>query len=301
MNGIRCIDLGDPVLLEFHGPDAVRFLNGQLTQDVRRVAGGKVSLPSCVTDAKGKLQFRVTVTEADDGALLIEGPADHCAGLVARITRYLIADDVETADLTGNFSLIHLIGPAGTPPAGVIARETNRFGIDGVDWWIPRGTSFQPPDGATWLAGEEFEAFRISNGIPVWGRELLEGVLPPEAGLDATDVSYQKGCYIGQEVISRMKSAGKVNRRLSRLSLPPDFESDGAVLTDADGKPAGEFTSVSPVVIDGIRPAMAWVKRGVDVLFATAGNGGNPYRVEVAFTPCRLSPLGTREPFSPIP
>lgn len=64
MSGARRIDCGVPALLEFRGPDAVRFLNGQLTQDVRLVAGGKVSLPACVTDAKGRLQFRVWLTEA---------------------------------------------------------------------------------------------------------------------------------------------------------------------------------------------------------------------------------------------
>lgn len=301
MSDIRCIDLGVPVLLEFRGPDAVRFLNGQITQDVRRVVGKKISLPSCVTDAKGKLQFRVTITEADDGALRMEGPAEHCAGLEARITRYLIADDVEVSDLTGGFSLVHMIGGADTPPAGVTARVSNRFGIDGVDWWIPSGTVFDAPDGAKWLAGDELEALRIANGIPMWGRELEQGVLPPEAGLDETDVSYQKGCYIGQEVISRMKSAGKVNRRLVRVSLAPDFPFDGAVLTDAGGETAGQLTSVSPWVIDGIRPAMAWLKRGVDVLFVSPGKGGDSHRMEVAFIHCRRFPAGTPEPISPTP
>ena len=69
MSGIARIDLGTPALLEFRGPDAVRFLNGQLTQDVRRVVGGKMSRPSCVTDAKGKLQFRVSVMDAGEGVL----------------------------------------------------------------------------------------------------------------------------------------------------------------------------------------------------------------------------------------
>ncbi|RYD47208.1 MAG: hypothetical protein EOP85_05925, partial [Verrucomicrobiaceae bacterium] len=63
----RFVDLGTPALLEFRGPDAVRFLNGQLTQDVRKVVGGKTTLPSCVTDAKGKLQFRIRITEGPEG------------------------------------------------------------------------------------------------------------------------------------------------------------------------------------------------------------------------------------------
>ena len=62
-----------PALLEFSGPDAVRFLNGQLTQDVRKVMGAKFSLPSCVTDAKGRLQFRVWLTATENGNLWVEG------------------------------------------------------------------------------------------------------------------------------------------------------------------------------------------------------------------------------------
>ncbi len=218
MSGFRIIDLGQPALLEFRGPDAVRFLNGQLTQDVRRLAGGEVSLPSCVTDAKGKLQFRVNLTEADGGVLWVSGIPHAAADLEARLTRYLIADDVEVSDLTGGFTLWHLMGDVPVPPDGVIVRKSNRYGVEGVDWWIPSG--MEMPSG-TILEGEELEALRISNGIPGWGNELVEGMLPPEAGLDLTDISYNKGCYIGQEVISRIKSAGKVNKRLDTFRVRP--------------------------------------------------------------------------------
>ena len=98
-SGLVIIDA--PALLEFRGPDAVRFLNGQLTQDVRRVAGGKTALPSCVTDAKGRLQFRVWITESPEGNLWVEGPAGSAEALEARLTRYIIADDVEADDLSG--------------------------------------------------------------------------------------------------------------------------------------------------------------------------------------------------------
>jgi folate-binding Fe-S cluster repair protein YgfZ len=67
-------------------------------------------------------------------------------------------------------------------------------------------------------------------------------MLPPEAGLDRTDISYNKGCYIGQEVISRIKSAGKLNRRLVKLS----FEGEGKLgeFSNAEGKACGQVTSV---------------------------------------------------------
>ena len=207
-------DLGKkPGALEFSGPDAVRFLNGQITQDVRKVMGTGLVLPSCVTDAKGRLQFRVWIAEGCGGVLVIcrEGMTED---LETRLTRYLIADEVEVRDVSDKF----------------------RIG----DFAIP----------------EMDEAERIEKGIPRWGAELKEGMLPPEAGLDATDISYNKGCYIGQEVISRIKSAGKVNRRLTKFA----FETEGIIgeITDTEGKPCGEVTSVS-----GLH-GLGYLKRGVE-------------------------------------
>lgn len=254
MSKTPCIDLGSPALLEFHGPDSVRFLNGQITQDVRRVAGGKISLPSCVTDAKGKLQFRVTVTEAADGALWVAGLTGQTEELEARLTRYLIADDVETADLTNKYSLFHFPELMPEPPPGVIARESNRYGVAGTDWWIPAGEEIDHSS----LDRDELESLRIVNGIPAWGRELVEGMLPPEALLEETDISYHKGCYVGQEVISRIKSAGKVNKRLTRFI----FDAQAPVIPGLLENSAGEVTSVSPHTTGGIRYALGYVKRG---------------------------------------
>lgn len=202
-------------VLEFSGPDAVRFLNGQVTQDVRKVAAGVV-LPSCVTDAKGKLQFRVWLG-GREGMVLVFCRSEDAEALEARLTRYLIADDVEVRDVSAEVSV----------------------------------GDFDFPDAS--LSEEE----RISKGLPKWGAELKEGMLPPEAGLDTTDISYNKGCYIGQEVISRIKSAGKVNRRLVKLG----FSNEGAEcgdLVNEDGKVCGEVTSVSG------KMGLGYIKRGVD-------------------------------------
>ena len=95
---------GEAGVLEFSGPDAVRFLNGQITQDVRKVGGGKV-LPSCVTDAKGKLQFRVWISEGKPGEILVFCRPEMTSDLEARLTRYLIADEVEVRDRSGEVSV----------------------------------------------------------------------------------------------------------------------------------------------------------------------------------------------------
>jgi folate-binding protein YgfZ len=273
MSDVQRIDLGTPAWLEFHGPDTVRFLNGQLTQNVGRVAGGVIALPSCVTDAKGRLQFRVWIIGMDDGVIRVEGPQECAELLEARLTRYLIADDVEVSDLTGKWALVHFTGAMPEPPRGVVARDSARYGTPGTDWWIPVGIEIRLPEEIPLLEGAALEAFRIARGIPVWGRELTEGLLPPEAGLDATDISYQKGCYIGQEVISRIKSAGKLNQRLTRLALDAAVPVDGGSLIDAEGHKAGELTSVSPLTENGVRHALGFVKRGVTEIFSLAPDG----------------------------
>ncbi|RYD21469.1 MAG: hypothetical protein EOP88_11265 [Verrucomicrobiaceae bacterium] len=270
----RFVDLGTPALLEFRGPDAVRFLNGQLTQDVRKAAGGKLTLPSCVTDAKGKLQFRIRITEGPDGALWIEEPEGRAEDLEARITRYLIADDVEVSDLTGKFHLFHIIGETPEAPEGTFSRVSNRYGVEGTDCWLPAGASLpagiEPFDPAT------LESLRISNGIPAWGSELVEGMLPPEAALEETDISYHKGCYIGQEVISRIKSAGKVNKRLTRFTLDASVPVVPGPLENG----AGELTSISSIAEDGIRHALGYMKRGAGDLSIRAEDGTvHPLRV----------------------
>jgi folate-binding protein YgfZ len=204
--------------------------------------------------------------ESPEGNLWVEAPFESADALLQRLTRYLIADDVEVADLTGNFRLLHFIGPSLAPPAGVIIRETRRFGVPGTDWWFPAGSEAIIPEGTNCLEGDALEDFRIRHGVPRWGRELVEGLLPPEAGLDATDISYCKGCYIGQEVISRIKHAGKVNKRLVKLNVPATCADDMRLL-DGDGHVAGEITSLSPIAINGQRAALAYLRRGIEAIF----------------------------------
>jgi folate-binding protein YgfZ len=214
----------------------------------------------------------VWITESPEGSLWVEGPVGSVEALEARLTRYLIADDVEVHDLTDKYRLIHLIGETPVLPEGVFTRASRRFGVDGCDCWIPMGLEIPTP-GIPEISGDELEAFSIANGVPLWGRELTEGLLPPEAGLDATDISYQKGCYIGQEVISRIKSAGKINKRLTRMEIEGGLPATDARLVDAEGRDAGVLTSVSSMESGGRRAALGYLKRGVEQVFLETPDG----------------------------
>jgi tRNA-modifying protein YgfZ len=259
--------IDSPSLLEFRGPDASRFLNGQITQDVRKVAGGAVAVPSCVTDAKGRLQFRVWITESPEGNLWVEGPKGEAEAIEARLTRYLIADEVEVIDRTGTYLLFHILGDAPKPNGEIIERASKRMNEQGRDWYIPTGSVPEMSSFARQLETVEFEMLRVSNGVPVWGREIQEGILPPEAGLDSTDISYQKGCYIGQEVISRIKSAGKVNKKLALLQIHAEASIEDRSLTDEKGSSVGAITSFSPLPHESGRAVLAYIKRGAERVF----------------------------------
>jgi tRNA-modifying protein YgfZ len=96
---------------------------------------------------------------------------------------------------------------------------------------------------------EEFERWRIEAGIPRWGREIDDRVLPAEAGLDETHISFTKGCYPGQEPIARQRYRGKVNRKLRVLDLEGEAPSGTELLLD--GKTVGRITSSVPGVALG--------------------------------------------------
>jgi folate-binding protein YgfZ len=212
------------VKLRFTGADRVRYLNGQLTADVRKLATGQ-SLPACVLTAKGKLCADVFVT-AQPEALIVDADAALEDALLARLQRYIIADDVEIEDVTPALKLTHVLPPTTVSIEEFLTPElrasgatvARRFDRPGLDFFLPPTAAAEIwqrfASEAAVLDEPLMELLRIEAGLPRWGRELTENTLPPEAGLDRTHIDYHKGCYIGQEVISRIKSVGHVNRRL---------------------------------------------------------------------------------------
>jgi folate-binding protein YgfZ len=98
------------------------------------------------------------------------------------------------------------------------------------------------------LDPEEVDRARIEAGIPAWGKELDDSILPAEAGLDETHISFTKGCYPGQEPVARLRNRGKVNRRLRVLDITDARPGDEVAW---EGKPVGRVTSAVPGVALG--------------------------------------------------
>jgi len=121
-----------------------------------------------------------------------------------------------------------------------LARLAEQQGTEpGLEAWEAWGEGDE--DGAA--AGEKLEELRIEAGTPVWGAELDDSVLPAEAGLDETHISFTKGCFPGQEPIARLRHRGHVNRRLRKLDVEAAEVGDEIVWND---KVVGRVTSAVP-------------------------------------------------------
>ncbi len=241
------IDLSGRAKFRLTGSDRVRYLNGQVTNDVRKASASQ-AIHACVTNVKGKFEGDVFIhVSADGSALLLDAEAGLREHLAARLERYIVADDVELADVTDEWRLWHGFGGERRAEGGEGRGEkieksgewkedgdvqqcaVSRLGAPGIDFLLPSSSAkaqsppaiisplfsiFSPLSAP--LTAEEAESLRILRGIPRWPQELNSDTFPPEAGLEDTAMDFSKGCYIGQEILSRIRTTGKMPRQLVR-------------------------------------------------------------------------------------
>ena len=229
-----------------------------------------MAIQASVLNAKGKLSAHVFISEDDAGGFLLDADPELREELPARLERYIIADDVQLEDVSRNFRIFHLIGRFS---AGPCERDPNGSGesirVAGWDLWVDPSVAVdvrrQLSSRFAFCDESCAEVFRIERGIPRWGRELTNEIIPIEANLETVSIDYGKGCYIGQEVISRMKMSSQTNKRLCGLvSLPgAPLRTWDAAYGEADaGKDAGWITSAVQSMRLGKEIALGYVKRG---------------------------------------
>jgi tRNA-modifying protein YgfZ len=292
------LDLSDRAKFNVTGADRVRFLNGQLTNDIAGLQPGS-AIYACALTAKGKLCADLFVGATKE-TLSLDAEAVLRESLAARLERYIIADDVTLEDVTEVFGLLHLVDVEGERvdgskyrrvgvgeivelerpgegvgmegldlPTDVVKITCNRFGVPGVDLWFPAERSAvvlerlqQSP-----IDPEAAENLRIEQGIARWGSELSEEVIPNEAGLDKRAINYFKGCYLGQEVISRIKSVGHVNRHLRGFRPAPGVVlgiGDKLFADEESTKEIGFITSIGRGRLLDRAIALGYARRGFD-------------------------------------
>ena len=298
------IDLSDRAKFRATGADCKRFLNGQLTNNMLALQPG-FAIYACALTAKGRLCADLFVAATPEGNNYLDADSLLRESLQARLEKYLIADDVALEDVTDEFGIFHFVDhqtPAGetrnlesldvSADRGCFLIESNRYGINGTDLWCPASQAAavkeqlksSPVDAAT------AENLRIEQGIARWGYELSENVLPQEAGLDDRAISYTKGCYLGQEVISRIKSIGHVNRHLRGLVPERDVTieiADKLFRSEDADKEIGIVTSVGRSRAGGGTIALGYVRRGFD----TDGTTLQVHRNKILIGPVKVRRL----------
>jgi folate-binding protein YgfZ len=222
------------------GPDAADYLQRMVSNDVEALGAGE-ACPALLLTAKARVVAPLVVLRrGDDDFLLLTEPGQ--GGLVrGHLTRMRLraACEVEAEE---HDSVLLFGGGDGFATDWHGAREELDSGLEPT------------------LSADELELRRIESGVPRWEREIDDRILPAEAGLDETHVSFSKGCYPGQEPIARLHFRGHPNRRLRVLELDEVPEYDAPLLHD--GREVGRVTSAARRG-DGTVVALAYVRTEV--------------------------------------
>jgi folate-binding protein YgfZ len=269
VSGAARHDLGWLRRVAVRGEDRFRWLSGMVTNMVNDLPanGGAWNL---VLNAQGRIQGDLSVWREND-SLELEIAADQYDRLMAHLDHFIIMDDVELAPLTGE-SAVGLTGPM----AEVVLRRLSlptlaepltaaRVEWNGLNLRIARGYGLLAPHyelwateaqiykvwmalrtaGATPVGSASLEAFRIAEEIPAYGVDMVERDLAQETG-QTRALHFNKGCYLGQEIVERIHSRGSVHRHLRALELAGPLPAGGTELTLPEGSDAvGHITSAA--------------------------------------------------------
>jgi tRNA-modifying protein YgfZ len=237
--GAAFIDFSNRGRLCLIGNDRQAFTNGQVTNNVKSLRAGQ-GCYAALANAKGKMTSDLNIFVLQDEILL-----DFEAGLTAKVSerleKFIIADDVQIVDASISYGLLCALGPKAIEKCealgwrvpqkpyeivtqnDVYVAHTQRLGSSGVDIFYPlnnddfAGKKLQ----LEFASVEAFETVRIERGIPRFGVDMDENTLAPEA-LGENAISYSKGCYIGQEVIARIRTYGQVAKALRGMLFEPN-------------------------------------------------------------------------------
>lgn len=245
-------------LIAVWGKEAVQFLNGLMTNDVAKLEDGTQML-AAFPNAQGRLLGVVRVLRKGEKLLFETEEATH-EKIYNNLFRFTFAGDFFVEDLSEKFRYFEVqSAKCKVQSEGIIEFKTPF----GADYFVPNDEveNFKSElRDAVEISDAVYEVLRIENGVPLYGRDMDETTIVPELGIDGL-ISYNKGCYIGQEIIARIHFRGHVAKQLrglvfedeeggnprvskgvedSEANIPENFE-----LKTVEGKNAGKITSVA--------------------------------------------------------
>ncbi len=268
------------------GADCLRFLHGMVTNTVESLAenGGNYA---AVTSARGQTLLDIWVHRLQD-CIYMETEPGLATKLIETLDRYLIADDVALSDESDTWAILGVQGPTaleligrvvGRVPTDLPEHHTVIHAFDGIPIWVTARSYTGEPGcdlriaqdhadslrralvtaGGTPIGWQVGEILRVEAGIPRYGAEIDELVVPLEAGLNRA-VDFDKGCYIGQEVIAKMHFRGRPRRYLTGLLLSGNTPVSGNIIVN--DKTVGRVTTCVKSIRLNRVIALSIIRRG---------------------------------------
>ncbi len=246
-----------------HGPEAVSFLQGQVSQDVAALAPGS-SAHSFLLQPQGKVDALVRVTRTGEEEMVVDVDGGFGEAVQSRLQRFKLRVKAELEPLP--WKCLALRGPIAHDvevDGGGLVLANDWPGLPGVD---VVGEAPSVPPGVRTCGPEAWEAVRIEAGIPAMGAELTEKTIPAEAGIVDRTVSFTKGCFTGQELVARIDSrGGHVPRHLRGILVATNVIPPVGAEVSVEGRAVGSLTSVAESLQRRAPVGLAYVKRDVEV------------------------------------
>ncbi|MDP4197890.1 MAG: hypothetical protein Q8940_22810 [Bacteroidota bacterium] len=307
INGAGLIDLSGCSLFELKGKDSLDYLHRITTNALKDLKQGELS-STIFTNEKGRMIDRATVVNNGDH-LLVLGSAAFRPKLYSWINRYIISEDIKVTDLSFANSVFQVMGSQSRSFLSMIFGDVAsklqpgkmiKVQLEHTDYFLFLKNEFNRncyfiicrQENSDFLLNYMFEhksvfdfravgsaaydIFRINNGIPSAPNEINDSYTPNEANL-LEDVSFTKGCYIGQEVIARLDTYGKAQRKLAMVTFDTYTEDlERSVVYDNEERESGVITTASSSLNKSSAIALAYIKKDLCVegteLIAKASN-----------------------------
>jgi folate-binding protein YgfZ len=275
--------------LELTGSDRARWLNGMITNNIRDLAPGH-GVYAFLLNPQGKILADLYAYNLGE-SIVVETDHSQKEKMVGTFEHYIIMDDVEVVDLDERYAALGVAGPeaqAVLGKAGFTVPELQPLQIADVDWnghpikivrcetesyaefelWFapelgPSLWEAIAEAGAKPVGSDALELLRIARGIPLYGVDIRERDLPQETE-QLRALNFNKGCYVGQEIVERIRSRGNVHRKFTGFAVEGPVLAPGAKI-EAGGKEVGEVTSSAALpVSEGMTiVALGYIRREI--------------------------------------
>jgi aminomethyltransferase len=289
LSGCGIYDLSSRAKIALTGGDRVRWLNGMVTNNIRDLAQGR-GVYAFLLNPQGHILGDLYAYNRGD-SLILDSDQSQSQKLLATFDHYIIMDDVEVANVSEKLTAIGIAGPKVREvlrAAGLEISELEPLQFVDVTWrnvavTVVRGDNASVESYELWLSPDQvtllrdaltkagataagttaLELLRIAAGIPRYGQDIRERDLPQETEQQRA-VHFSKGCYIGQEIVERIRSRGNVHRKFTGFEVQGALPALGAKI-QANGRDIGEITSAASLPLAGgeRRVALGYIRREI--------------------------------------